>query len=203
MKGEGAIEKMEEDQVNSLPVIQDDKLLGYIFQEDLLDKDSMKDDLRALIKPAPNPARLHANQHIYEILALMEKNRLDTIAVESEAGQFLGVVSHKSILEKLGQVTSFKGFGAIIVVEMRSVDYSLAEITRLLEYNDVKIMGLLVVEGENNMLDLHMKLNTTILKNTIATLERYDYKVVATYSREDVLDNLEERYRSFMKYLDT
>jgi hypothetical protein len=47
-----------------------------------------------------------------------------------------------------------------------------------------------------------LKLNTTMLKNILATLERYNYKVTQYFSREDLIDDLDSRYESLMKFLD-
>jgi len=90
-----------------------------------------------------------------------------------------------------------------VVLEVLPQDYSLSDIARIIEYNDAKVLGVFTFEIEGkNELEVHLKLNTTILKNILATLERYNYKVTQYFSREDLIDDLDTRYESLMKFLD-
>ncbi len=43
---------------------------------------------------------------------------------------------------------------------------------------------------------------TAILKNILATLERYDYSISQYFSREDLIDDIDSRYQNLMKFLD-
>ncbi len=57
-------------------------------------------------------------------------------------------------------------------------------------------------QPDSQQIDIVIKLNTTDLKNIIATFERYNYSITASYLRTDDTDSLKDRYDSLMKYLD-
>ena len=46
-----------------------------------------------------------------------------------------------------------------------------------------------------------LKLNVQDLQHIIATLERYDYTIKATFAETEYIDSLKERYDSLMHFL--
>ena len=91
----------------------------------------------------------------------------------------------------------------IIQLEMGAYDYSLTEIARIVEENDVKILGLTV----DNILEDPGRILVSILVNTpdcravLQSFYRYNYNVINTFSSPDENNDLRERYALLMKYL--
>jgi hypothetical protein len=73
---------------------------------------------------------------------------------------------------------------------------------RLVELNGAKVVGMVVNDSNDDELLVHLKLNTTVLKAILATFERYGYQVVAAHLREDTTQGDDERFRSYLKFLD-
>ena len=84
---------------------------------------------------------------------------------------------------------------------MRQNDYSMSEIARILESNNTKILSSYITSTPNAQeMELTLKLNKVDVKAIIKDLERFDYKITASYkkdSKEDFLD----RYESLMRFL--
>ena len=92
-----------------------------------------------------------------------------------------------------------------MVFSMTSRDYSLSEISRLVEENDAKIISLYVgAQKDSTEIDVTIKLNVFDLSPIIRNFERYGYNIKATYRDDDRLESLyRDRFEEFMRYLNT
>ena len=98
---------------------------------------------------------------------------------------------------------SIKQGGSILVIKIKPQDYALSELSRVIEYAEAKIIGLLIFEMEGQEdLELHVKLNTSSLANCLSALERHGYHVAQYFNREDSQEDLDSRYANLMKFID-
>jgi acetoin utilization protein AcuB len=80
----------------------------------------------------------------------------------------------------------------------------LAEISRLVESNGVKILSaMLTANRESAMVEVTLKMNKEDIQAVIQTFERYDYRVKAFFHAPKHADDLQRRFEAFMKYLNT
>ena len=81
-------------------------------------------------------------------------------------------------------------------------DYSLAEIARLIESENTKILSCFLSSPHGKeSLELTLKLSREDLKHVIATLQRFGYEIKSSFYESDFLDDLKDRYDALMKYL--
>jgi tyrosine-protein phosphatase YwqE len=115
----------------------------------------------------------------------------------------LGIITLDSLLEYFSKLTSISGQGGIIVIELRTInDYSLTEISRLIEADGANILSLFTTNvNHTSSIQITIKVDTTDIKPIIATLERFDYKVKAYYQEADVQNLIKDRYDSLMHFL--
>ena len=85
---------------------------------------------------------------------------------------------------------------------MNRNEYSLSEISRLVETNDAHIINVYITSSKRTK-ELHVtiKVNTSELEAIIATFNRFEYEVRASYQETDHIDVMKERYDSLMNYL--
>lgn len=197
-----AKEILHNEHVNLLPLIANNELKNYIAIEHLeqLNPNIQLGDISLYTPYLPF---VLPNQHILDALKQLKLLEMPLLAVQSEEGKYEGILKTSDIVKTLSQSLSIGSVGSIIVLKVKPIDYSLADIARIIEYNDAKIIGVITYEIENaTELEVHLKLNTSLLKNILSTLERYNYNVTQYFGREDNIDNLDERYESLMKFLD-
>jgi acetoin utilization protein AcuB len=197
-----AYEKLGRFRVELLPLVHNNQLVNYIGYEQLENKDP--ELLLGEIPPyhVVLPTIL-PGQHLFDALRQLKVLQLPMLAVLNEDGQYLGILKTAEITNILSKSLSLGSTGSIIVLNVLPKDYSLSDIARIIEYNDAKVLGVFTFEIEGkNEIEVHLKLNTTILKNILATLERYNYTVSQYFSREDLIDDIDSRYESLMKFLD-
>ena len=94
------------------------------------------------------------------------------------------------------------GMGAILVLKMSDRDYAPSQISRWIEENDAKILGLLISPADQGMLNVNIKLNTSRVKNIIATLSRQNVNVEQVLMADDYDENDTKAFDVAFKFLD-
>ena len=94
------------------------------------------------------------------------------------------------------------GMGAILVLKMSDRDYAPSQISRWIEENDAKILGLLIGYADQGMLNVNIKLNTSSVKNILATLSRQNINVDQVFMADDYDENDTKAFDVAFKFLD-
>lgn len=194
---------MEELRVNQLPVIEQGVYFGLISEELILgDNDNSKIvgeyDLQG------KSCVVNENQHFYDVLKIVSDHGVQLVAVLDDDKTFLGVISIKDTVTAFAQSAAVQSPGGIIILSLKQIDYSLAEISRLVESNDAKILSSIVNNDifDANMLKLTLKVNKTDLSAIIATFERFEYNIIAKFEESKMESSDKERLDILFKYLD-
>ena len=194
---------MEELRINQLPVIEGGVYCGLISEEAILeDNDNSKAVSEYKLQGAA--CVVNENQHFYDVLKIVSDNGVQLVAVLDDEETFLGVISIKDTVTAFAQSAAVQSPGGIIILSLKQIDYSLAEISRLVESNDAKILSSIVNNDifDANMIKLTLKINKTDLSAIIATLERFEYKIIAKFEESKMESSDKERLDILFKYLD-
>ena len=110
------------------------------------------------------------------------------------------------ITDSMDAVLSFMinqgGMGAILVLKMSDRDYAPSEIARWVEENGAKILGLMISQADQGMLRINIKLNTSRVKNILATLSRQNINVDQVLMADDYDENDTKAFDVVLKFLD-
>lgn len=194
---------MEELRINQLPVIENGTYCGLISEELILeDNDNTKSvaeyDLQG------KSSVVNENQHFFDVLKIVSSRGVQLVAVLDDNETFLGVISIKDTVIAFAQSAAVQSPGGIIILSLKQIDYSLAEISRLVESNDAKILSSIVNNDifDANMIKLTLKINKTDLSSIIATFERFEYNIIAKFEESKIESSDKERLDILFKYLD-
>lgn len=197
-----AIVWMEEFRCNHLPVVDGGRLLGFISEEIILESNDIEKSLGDF-ELTGKECVVSLESHFYDILRIAGENKLQMVAVLDEEQQYAGVITVQDIMASFAQTAAIKMQGSILVLSMDLIDYSMAEISRLVEENKAKIISSTMVEDtmDHGKIKLTLKINQVDLSRIVATLERFSYRVIGRYQeiRKDVDDN--GRIDMLLKYL--
>ena len=94
------------------------------------------------------------------------------------------------------------GMGAILVLKMSDRDYATSQISRWIEENGAKILGLMISQADQGMLRINIKLNTSRVKNILATLSRQNINVDQVLMADDYDENDTKAFDVVFKFLD-
>jgi acetoin utilization protein AcuB len=198
-----AIVWMEEFRCNFLPVVEDGKLLGFISEEIILEANDIDKRVKDFNLVGQN-CFVHLDTHFYDILKVAADNKLQVVAVLNEDQSYTGLITVQDTLTSFAQTAAVQLPGGILVLSMNHVDYSLAEISRLVEENHAKILSSIVKEEplDPAKLRLTLKINQLDLSRIVATLERFGYKVIGRYHETKALGDEKDRIDMLLRYLD-
>lgn len=198
-----AIVWMEEFRCNYLPVVEEGKLLGFISEEIILETNDIDREVKNFSLQGLK-SFVQKGTHFYDILKVAAENKVQMVAVLDEDNKYFGVITVQDTMASFAQSAAVQMPGSVLVLSMNHVDYSLANISRLIEENNAKILSSLVKEDpmESSRLRLILKINQTDLSRTVATLERFGYRVIGRYQEQQQEPANKERIDMLLRYLD-
>ena len=199
---ESALVFMSDWKIFHIPVADNGKFLGYVSFDEINTQPG-KTRIEKVIQPLLQ-LYVDKGQHVFEIIKLMADTGYTAIAVSNEESEYKGVVSVKEIIQ-VYKNSSLAQPGGIIVLEMTPQDYSLAELSRIVEYNDAKILHVFVkaVSDNPSKILVSLKLNRPELSAVVQTLERYQYRIHSIHQTIDSSSDFGNRYEWLIKYLNT
>jgi CBS domain containing-hemolysin-like protein len=146
---------------------------------------------------------VHEEQHLFDIIRVAQEHGSELVAIIDKKGEFMGVSSHEDTIKAFANTLAVQGQGGILVLEMRYIDYSMAEISRLIESDDAKILGSFLSQDRKNPNDvfLTLKINKEDLKTVVATFERFGYRIVAKFHDNNNVSTERERLEHLLNFL--
>lgn len=196
-----ALELFNEYKVSSLPVVDGGRFIGYLSEDILIDESGNKKISQLFLNNEHVVA--HSDLHYFESLKQMQIHGLECIAIIDSDENFKGVVTLKDIALYISNMGFVASPGGILVLSVINANYSITEISRIVESNDMKILCFYIEDNKEDGFEsfITLKLNKTDLSRLIASFERFGYKIEADY-HESVFQPIEtERLDMLMKYL--
>lgn len=196
-----ALQQMDDADVVHLPIVEDGKYLGLADEAELLDIENENLKLEELHISWPKPA-VNYIDHFLTAVKIAAEHKLTVVPVTKEENEFIGVVTKQQLITTLSEYTSAAEHGGIIVLEMEPRNFSLSEISRIIETNDAKILHLNTYTDKNNgQLLVSIKINRNDLQDILASLERYEYTVKQYFGDNLSEDEMRDNYEHLMNYL--
>jgi acetoin utilization protein AcuB len=196
-----ALNAMEENRVNHLPVVNERELLGVVSEFDLVNHLDINDPVGNVKLSLPN-AFISDYQHVFDVMKMITEMKLSLLPVVDQRNSYIGVITLPGLIKYLTMNTSVLNPGGLIILEVAENNYSMAEISQIIESNNAKIIGaFFTTRPDSTLIDLTLKINDIDLNPVIQTFERYNYTIKATFAEKDDLDDLKERYDALMNYL--
>jgi CBS domain-containing protein len=159
------------------------------------------ESLDKLFDHLPRPY-VFENAHIYEVLSKISEHRISILPILDENEKYLGCTSVYHLLTVIANTGSIKETGGIIVLEVNSIDYSMAQIAQIVESNNAKILSSYIMSSvDSTKLEVTLKINQVELSRIIRTFERYDYIIKESYQKSEGDEDIQNRYDALMNFL--
>ncbi|MCK4922336.1 MAG: CBS domain-containing protein [Bacteroidales bacterium] len=202
--GSQALSWMDIFRISHLPIVNNREFLGLISDKDIYDLNMAEEAIGSHSLSLFGPY-VFVDQHIYEVIELASRLKLSVIPVLDRRKNYKGLITINDLVEHFADLSALKHPGGILILEVNQNDYSLTEISQIVESNDAKILSLYISSSDSTtLLDITVKINRTDLSAVIKTFERYEYNIKASYLKDAEEEELyQDRYELFMKYLNT
>src|SRR5262245_12530721 len=107
---------MSEFNVTQLPVVAEDKYLGLVFEDDLMNLDE-KTNLKSFDTHFSKVA-VQAYTHFITAVQILNDYNLSLVPVVDKENEFVGTIAAIDLLKELGKTTGASEPGGLIVLEM-------------------------------------------------------------------------------------
>lgn len=195
-----ALEILEDNQIKALPVVVDEDYKGLVTEDHLLELDDdnakLADTHLLQYKPA-----VTSFSHPFEAISAMHQARLSVLPVLDGEQKYLGCIDRDSLLGYVAENSGVSNPGGILVLEIPPRNYSMYEIARICENEDVIILAMHSRTNEAGLLEITMKLNRTVLDAVEASFERHNYHAIEVYGRETNKEDILGKYNLLMNYI--
>jgi len=193
-----ALDLMDQYRIAHLPVVENNKFLGLISEDALMELESLKGDPSGLplLRQSVQP-----DTHILDILKMASEHRLSIVPVVDTENNYVGSIRLEDIVEQLSEMQGANQRGGIIVLEMWDKDYSMQQISRIIEENNAKILSTSVSPGEGGKIEVNIKINQPDLNPILSSFERFGYFIKASYQESAYTEDLRKRYDELMRIL--
>ena len=173
--GHQALSWMDIFRISHLPIVNEREFLGLISDKDIYDLNTVEEPIGNHSLSLFSPY-IFTDQHIYEVIELASRLKLSVIPVLDRESNYQGLITIGDLVEHFADLSALKHPGGILVLEVNQNDYSLTEISQIVESNDAKILSLYLSSSESTtLMDITLKINRTDLSSVIRTFERYEY----------------------------
>jgi CBS domain-containing protein len=192
---------MEEFKTIELPVVDEGKYVGLIGESEILDRDDIDEAIQAYNLSFTTPSIL-SNKHLFEVIAMLVQYDVDILPVVDLEDNYLGVITIKKILHHFAKAISVATPGSIVTLEVNLRDYSLSEISRMVESDEAKVLSSFITSHtDSTKLEVTLKINKTEISRILHTFERFNYTVLAAYNESEYQKDLQDKYDQFMRFL--
>lgn len=199
--GNKALEMMDQFRIHHLAIVKNNFYLGVISDKEIMSWNSEDDSIEEHLTNLAAPYVRH-NQHLFDIIEVLEKNNLSIVPVLDEKNHYLGVITSRKLLYSIAKSATIQSPGGVIILEMPDHDYSLTEIASIVESNNTKILSSYIISKPNSTnIEVTIKLNKQEVTAIIKDFERHEYKVSGSYKDEEADGDYLERYESLMRFL--
>ncbi len=200
-EGEKALLVMDENRVSHIAVVDNGEYHGLISDNEIYDLDDTFVPIKK-VKPVLIKPFVKQYDYIYDILSVFAANNITAIPVLDDNDRYIGIIGQGQIIKALQKITNAKEPGSVIVLGLNIRDYSMAQVAQIIESEGAKILSSYTSNNDNSLkMDLVLKINKSDLSPIIASFDRYDYEIKASFHESIHEEDLQRRYEQFIKYL--
>jgi hypothetical protein len=198
-----ALSWMEGIRTNVLPVVDSGKFMGLVNGDLIFDLNSRDKPISDLVLEKA-ACWVFADQHIYEILRVSSEHHSNVVAVLDRNSNYIGVVTVEDSISAFADSLSIQSQGSVLILSMNMNEYSLAEISRIIESENTKILSSFISTDplDQSKIKVTLKINKPELRYIKATLERFGYKILDQYQEESEMSSEEDRIGNLLRFLD-
>ena len=197
-----ALQLLNDFRISHLPVVSDEKFLGLVSEDDLLDAEAEKLNIEHL-QDSFLKESIQGSVHFLNAVSSSIKNDITVIPVINNEDDFAGVITIPDLLKTLGNFAGANEIGGLIVIEMERSQFAISEISRIVESNDCTILHLnTTTDNVTGLLTVTLHINNREIASVVSTFERYEYNVVYSFGSENFENQISSNYQNLMNYLD-
>jgi CBS domain-containing protein len=198
--GDFALASMSEYYVKHLPIVDDKQFLGLISEDDILINRS--EEAIGTYNLSMNRPFVFHGDHLFDVMRVISEYDLTVVPVIDEEENYLGLITQDELIKFYAKSFSFAEAGGIIVLEMSRLDYSLSNLSSIVESEQGTVLSSFISsDPDSTNVIVTLKINLQEISAIVSAFQRHEYKIRATFTESEYYESLKERYDLLMSYL--
>ena len=181
------------------PVVEEGIYIGSIAADDIetFDLDKKIKEYRYTLEG------FYARKNMIwlDVLEVFAKNHSNVVPILDDANSYVGYYELEDIVKFFHETPFLKEQGGIIIIKTSLLNFSMSQITQIVESNNGKLLGLFVSDSDATTVEITVKIALGGVNEIIQTFRRYNYEIISEHNDDNYLNNLKERSEYLDKYL--
>lgn len=197
---EYALTLMDDFKLKHLPIIQDSVYQGIISERELL---AVPNPSSAIGSPVLFCPCILENGHLHEALSLLTRYKITLLPVVTAEGKYCGSITRENFIDLISELSNAETAGSVLVLEIVPQDYSLADISRIVESNNARILNVFTrIDKDTDRLLVILKIDMEDASPVIRSFERFNYTVLYHFMEKGMVDELlQQRMNELLHYM--
>lgn len=187
--------------ITHFPVIKNEKLLGSFAEEDI---QTLEDNTGVLENHSYLLQRFYADKKatVLELLRIFAMHNTTIIPVLNANKDYIGYYDLSDVLDLFSSSPFMTNDSETLVVEKLELEYSMGEVSQIVEANGGKLLGMYISERSTDFVQITLRVVSKKINEVIQTFRRYDYKIISSHENDMYLEDLKNRSEYLQKYLE-
>lgn len=197
------VEYLHKSTISHLPFVQE----NGVFQGNLLREDFENQDLQQLASDIIYDLEYFCLEqdtslNIFEIYDLFTYNDTNMLPVVGKDRELTGIIRKESLLDFWSNTIFIEQPGTSLIVSQNTEDYSISLISQIVESNNAKIFGIVLLQQDQDEIQILIKKNKQNTKSILDDLRRHGFQILSHHKEDSHLNDLKQRSDYLNKYLD-
>lgn len=194
-----ALQYMQENQINHLPIVSQGKYIGLI-QANLLFED--KSVLEISERNIFSIVAADPDDQFIRLWSKMLKNDISCLPIVNLDNSYIGCVTRPDLIRYFSQKFSTQEPGSILVLSIRRLDYSLVLLSQIVEEHNGIILSSFITElSDENEILVTLRINKVDPQAILNHFYRHEIEIKSVFSDGVYVDLFKDRYDEFMHFL--
>lgn len=187
--------------ITHFPVVENDILIGSFAEDDARTIEN-KEDVLENYSYLFNSFFAEEKATVLELIKIFADNNASIIPVLNADKKYIGYYDLNDVLEVFSSSPFMLEHSETLIVEKLENDYSMSEVTQIVETNGGKILGIYISDRKDGSVQITLKVVTNELNEMMHTFRRYNYEIISTHENDIYLEDLKNRSEYLQKYLE-
>ena len=195
------LEVVQENKLTHLPLFKGLDFIGNISEEDLIELsiDDEKVDYTSYLESF----YLSESSTLLDAIQMMYTNQANILPIINEQSRYVGFITEMDIINTFANFPFVAAQGVSMLVSIAEKDLSMTAISNIIEVNNGKILGMMIVGNKEDSVYVLLKFSSSNLLAIGETFERYGYQVIQKFYNDEKQELLQSRYAQLLKYMNT
>jgi len=192
---------VQENKLTHLPMFDGLNFVGNISEEDLIELSH--EDNEVEYSSYLENFFLSESSTLLEAVQMMYANQSNILPIINEQSRYVASITENDIIGAFASFPFVSSEGVSMLVSISEKDLSITAISNIIESNNGKVLGLMVVGNKEDRVYVLLKFSTSNLLAIGETFERYGYQVIQKFYNDEKQELLQNRYAQLLKYMNT